>query len=192
MKGVMQSQTRRCALLGLLTCAAAVVGFHSLPLLMSRHEPGREWIKEARAKMRGAQFLGEAETVLQARGNDCGAACLKMILASRGIDRSLAELTKELGITTRGTSLLRIRLLAGRLGLQARSWAIRYDDLDEVPLPVIAFINGDHFVVVRRFAGDAVLEVDDPGLGRLQWPLYSFRKAWSGQILVFDPEWAPP
>jgi ABC-type bacteriocin/lantibiotic exporter with double-glycine peptidase domain len=159
---------------------------------MSRHEPGREWIKEARARIRGAEFLGESETVLQARSNDCGAACLKMILSTRGIDRSLAELTAELGITARGTSLLRIRLLAGRLGVPARSWIIRPCDLDDAPLPAIAFINGDHFVVVRRFVKDAVLEVDDPGIGRLQWPLHSFRKAWSGQILVFDPDWAPP
>jgi ABC-type bacteriocin/lantibiotic exporter with double-glycine peptidase domain len=61
-----------------------------------------------------------------------------------------------------------------------------------MPLPAIASVNGDHFVVVRRVAADGVLEVDDPAIGRLHWPLAAFRRAWAGLVLVFDPAWVPP
>lgn len=188
----MQFRKRRFyALFGLFGFAVLAAGFQALPLSIPYLKEHRDWIKAARAKMRGASFAGEAGTVLQARGNDCGAACLKMVLAAHGIERSLSDLTLELGTTPRGTSMLNLRLVATRLGLPARSWAIRDTDLSKVPLPVIAFINGDHFVVIRRFVAPDVLEVDDPALGRLQWPVRSFKKEWPGQALVFDPAWTP-
>jgi predicted double-glycine peptidase len=182
---------RFSALFGLFGFAVLVVGFQALPLSIPHLREHRDWIKTARAKMRGASFAGETGTVLQARGNDCGAACLKMVLAAHGIERSLSDLTLELRTTPRGTSMLDLRLVAGRQGLPARSWAIRDTDLSKIPLPAIAFINGDHFVVIRRFAAEDVLEVDDPALGRLQWPIRSFKKEWPGQALVFDLSWTP-
>jgi len=179
------------ALSGLFGLAVLAAGFCALPLSVPHLKEHRDWIKAARAKMRGASFAGEAGTVLQTRSNDCGAACLKMVLAAHGIERSLSDLTLELGTTPRGTSMLDLRLAATRLGLPARSWAIRDVDLGKLPLPAIAFIHGDHFVVIRGFVAPDVLEVDDPALGRLQWPVRSFRKEWPGRILVFDPAWIP-
>ena len=142
--------------------------------------------------MRGARFVGTAGVELQERGNDCGPACLKAVLAGRGIERSLPYLRLASGTTPLGTSMHRLRVTAGRLGVDARSWTIRDGDLAVLPLPAIAFVNGDHFVVVRRFAAEGVLEVDDPAVGRLHWPLRSFRRAWAGHVLVFDPAWVPP
>lgn len=183
---------RACALSGLLGFAVFVAGLQALPLTIPYIRAHREWIKAARARVRGAFLVGEAGVVLQARDNDCGAACLKMVLAAHGIECSLSDLTLELGTTSWGTSLLQLRLVATRLGLPGRSWAIRDTDLSKVPLPVIAFVNEDHFVVIRRFVTPGTLEVDDPALGRLQWPIRSFQKAWPGEALVFDPAWAPP
>jgi ABC-type bacteriocin/lantibiotic exporter with double-glycine peptidase domain len=63
--------------------------------------------------------------------------------------------------------------------------------LGYLPLKAIAFVGGDHFVVIQRFVAPDVLEVDDPALGRLFWPVRAFKKAWSGETLVFDPAWTP-
>jgi predicted double-glycine peptidase len=76
-------------------------------------------------------------------------------------------------------------------GLPGRSWVLAPEDLADVPLPAIAYVRRSHFVVIRRFAAPQVLEVDDPALGRLRWPVHAFRRIWSGETLIFDPAWAP-
>jgi len=179
------------ALCGLAGLAMLAAGIWALPRSVGYLIDHRDRIKAARARMRGATFAGDEGTVLQTRHNNCGAACLKMVLAAHGIERSLPDLTWELGTTPAGTSMLNLRLVAAKLGLPARSWVIGHTELEGLPLPAIAFISGDHFVVIRRFVAPDVLEVDDPALGTLQWPVSSFRKRWSGQTLVFDPQWNP-
>jgi ABC-type bacteriocin/lantibiotic exporter with double-glycine peptidase domain len=184
-------KSRICALFGLLGFALLMLGMHSLPLTVPHLRAYRPWVKAAQARLRGAVFVGEAGVVLQVRGNDCGAACLKMILEAHGIERSLAELTHRLGTTSTGTSMLQLRLASAALGLPARAWAIREVDLRRAPLPLIAFVGGNHFVVIRRFVAPGTLEVDDPALGRLQWPVRTLHKIWSGTALIFDPAWSP-
>lgn len=171
-----------CLVVGSIAAAPA-----ALPYL-KRH---RSLVKSARAWLRGAEFLGDDGIVLQPRWNECGAASLKMVLAAHGISREVSDLAVELRTTGDGTSLLDLRMVSTRSGLPARSWLLGPPDLCRVPLPAIAFVYGDHFVVITRLLAPDVLEVNDPALGRLRWPMKSFSKAWSGETLVFDPAWSP-
>ncbi len=192
MTGFQPIQKRQMwSLLVLLTFLMLAGGLYGLPISMRHLKEHRDWIKSVRARIRGAQFAGEIGVVMQMRGNDCGAACLKMVLADRGVERSVQDLALDLETTAKGTSMLNLRLVAGRLGLPARSWALCTSDLRQIPLPAIACIYGNHFVVIRRFVATEVLEVDDPALGRLRWPVRSFQKAWAGQALIFDRAWSP-
>jgi predicted double-glycine peptidase len=182
---------RILALCGLAGIAALLGGFCALPLSIPFLEQHREIFKRVRAMMIGARFVSDHDVVLQSQSNDCGAASLKMILAAHGMECSAADLAERLRLTRRGASMLDLRLTAIALGVQARSWAIRPADMGRVPLPAIAFVNKDHFVVVRRFVAAEVLEVDDPALGKLQWPMRAFTRVWSGEMLIFDPAWTP-
>jgi predicted double-glycine peptidase len=175
----------------LLVCFGVVAGIHLLPLAIGRARLHSDGLKSARAWMRGARFVRGARTVLQERGNDCGAACLKGILEMRGIRRSLSELRAAAGTTASGASMQGLRRVAESCGVPARSWLIRAGDLPRLPLPAIAFVYDDHFVVVRRFVGPGVLEVDDPALGRLEWPCSAFCRIWAGRVIVFDRDWSP-
>lgn len=179
------------AVAGLAVVTSLLAAAECVPIAARHFTEARGGIYALRARLRGASFKGRAGVVMQASGNDCGPACLKMVLADRGIERTLEDLASDLRITARGTSLFDLRLVAWRSGVPARSWVIDSRDLDRVPLPAIAFVNGDHFVVVRRFVGPEVLEIDDPALGKLVWPLRRFAAAWRGETLVFDPEWTP-
>jgi ABC-type bacteriocin/lantibiotic exporter with double-glycine peptidase domain len=114
-----------------------------------------------------------------------------MVLAEHGINREIGDLVAELRTTDRGTSLLDMRLVSTKVGLPARSWRLGELDLCGAPLPAIAFVYGDHFVVIRQLVAPDLLEVDDPALGRLRWPVASFCKVWSGEILIFDSAWSP-
>jgi ATP-binding cassette, subfamily B, bacterial len=176
------------ALGGLMGIAGLLCLFPmSLPCLESH----RETLKKVHVWMMGARLIAGDGVVLQQQDNDCGPAALKMILADRGIERRLPDLTSDLQLTSLGTSMLNLRLESTRMGVPAKSWTVQPKDLPRVPLPAIAFINKRHFVVIRKFIAPKVLEVDDPALGRLHWPLGAFQKVWSGETLVFDPAWSP-
>jgi peptidase C39-like protein len=179
------------SLLGLmvisLMAGLLVAGPGALPYLQ-RH---RSLVKSARAWYRGARFVGDEGVVLQPRTNLCGAAALKAVLSAHNIESEIPDLAERLRTTALGTSLLDLRLVATEEGLPGRSWMLDAADLSRIPLPAIAFVYGDHFVVIRTIVEPDVLEVDDPSLGRLRWPVPSFSKAWSGETLVFDPMWSP-
>jgi len=176
---------------GILGITGLMTGFCLLPLSLPYLEGHRETVKRARAWMMGARFIADNEVALQKHANDCGPAALQMILAGHGIECGLADLTSTLHLTSRGTSMQNLRLASAGLGVPAKSWSVRPKDLPHVPLPAIAFIRQRHFIVIRKFIAPGVLEVDDPALGRLHWPLGAFQRVWSGETLVFDPAWSP-
>lgn len=178
---------------GSALCAlAALAAVWSLPAASSRLLERPDLLKRVRAWSAGATLVASDAAVMQTRRNDCGPAALKMVLDAHGIERPLPALSAEVGLTGRGTSLGRLRAVSAALGLPARSWLLDAEDLASVPLPAIAFIRKNHFVVIRRLAAPQVLEVDDPALGRLRWPVHAFRRIWSGETLIFDPAWTPP
>jgi predicted double-glycine peptidase len=171
-----------------LAALAAVAG---LPAASSRLLGRPDLVKRVRAWSAGATLVAADAAVMQTRRNDCGPAALKMVLDAHGIERPLPALSAEAGLTGRGTSLGPPRAAAAGSGLPGRSWVLAPEDLADVPLPAIAYVRRSHFVVIRRFAAPQVLEVDDPALGRLRWPVHAFRRIWSGETLIFDPAWAP-
>ena len=178
------------ALIGLLAMAAPIVCVATAQSELSCLK-GRPMIRSIRAWFRGAQFAGDEGVVMQQYQNDCGAACLKMVLAVHGIERELSDLHHELQTSERGTSLLDLRLVSTKAGLPSRSWVLGIAEMRGIPFPAIAFVKGNHFVVVKRLLDADVLEVDDPALGKLRWPVTSFCKVWSGEVLVFNSSWSP-
>ena len=177
-----------CGLMGVFGLSAA---FYNLPLLFTFPERHQEVLKQLRAWTMGARFVTDKKVILQSSNNDCGLASLKTILTAYGVDPKLLDRSSHLRLTPKGTSMLDLRNVSVKLGLRAKSWFIHPEDLPLVPLPAIAFVNKNHFVVLRKFVTPEVLEVDDPALGRIRWRSRSFKKAWSGEMLVFDPDWTP-
>jgi ABC-type bacteriocin/lantibiotic exporter with double-glycine peptidase domain len=176
---------------GLIGIAGLLAAFCMLPLSLPCIERHQGMLKTVRAWMVGARLMSDNEAVLQLHGNDCGPAALKTILAGRGIERPLSDLASDLRLTPQGTSMLNLRLISTKLGVPAKSWIVQPKDLPRVPLPAIAFVNKNHFVVIQRFVAPEILEVDDPALGRLHWPIRAFQRFWSGETLVFDSAWTP-
>lgn len=123
--------------------------------------------------------------VVRQRGqSDCGAAALKMVLDHYRIGGASLE---ELEVATRtgpdGTSLLALKNVAEQRGLLGRGLQVDVDRLEDVSMPAIAHVHGNHFVVVRSAAGDVI--VDDPSIGRLRMSAAAFDRAWDGVVLTF-------
>ena len=129
-----------------------------------------------------------ADFVSQRGDSDCGAAALKMVLAHHGFrEVTLDEIEAAADVGPRGTSLLALKKIAEDQGLKSQGLRLAIEHLGDLPMPAIAHVHGDHFVVLRSV--DAVrVVVDDPSLGRLRMSTAAFDRAWGGVVLAFDSD----
>ena len=158
---------RISALAGLAGIVGLSASCFLLPSLFPYMEQHRKMLKQLRAWTMGARFVTDKGVILQSGINDCGPASLKMIFAAYGIESGVSDPASHVRLTPKGASMLDLRNVSAKLGLGARSWFVYPEDLPRVPLPAIAFVYGNHFVVLRRFVSPEILEVDDPSLGRI-------------------------
>ena|SRR5213593_2861620 len=133
----------------------------------------------------GGEFLGAEGVVFQQARNDCGPATLAMMLMHFGIPSSVEELRRQANLDAHGTSMLSLIRMAETKGLKAAGWRLTFAELQQAPMPVIAFINHNHFVVVRRIESNGDVLVLDPALGQLRFRRWRFQERWSGETLVF-------
>jgi predicted double-glycine peptidase len=131
-----------------------------------------------------AEYLGEDGVIRQSTPYDCGIACLQMVLGERGITVS-GDLIRLRGVETKGISMLKLKQIARQYGLEATTWKLKEEDIFLAPLPLIAFIDRSHFVVVSQVTSDSHLIVLDPSAGRLRYSLQSFNNRWHGEVILF-------
>jgi ABC-type bacteriocin/lantibiotic exporter with double-glycine peptidase domain len=72
---------------------------------------------------------------------------------------------------------------AGSLGLQLSFTVEDGLDLSALPLPLIAWVNRSHFVVVSRRDASGRITVLDPQAGRYEIEEAAFREFWSGEVI---------
>jgi Peptidase C39 family len=142
-------------------------------------------IRRISAWWNGALYLGEYGVIRQRTKYDCGVVCLQMVLSGRGITAQLGDLRLSAKTNYVGTSLLGLKWAAEKYGVKASAWRLNQKDLQRIQLPVIAFVDGNHFVVINNVDNDGTLTVLDPARGRLQYNGSSFARHWKGETLVF-------
>jgi ATP-binding cassette subfamily B protein len=120
----------------------------------------------------------------QEKPYSCAAACLRMVAATIGIERTEAEIRQLCRTDFRGTYIDDLVSAARQLGLHAEKrnaniaeltaaeYAIVY--LDMFPISGIPSI---HAVVVKEVSD--TITVMDPNVGERLLPLEQFRQAWS-------------
>ncbi len=109
-----------------------------------------------------------------------------MVLGYHGRNMSLEALRTLCGVSRDGSkasSLLR----AGRaLGLEAKGLKAEVHHLADLPKPLIAFVNFNHFVVVDAIDKSRVW-LNDPAAGRGTETLDEFSDSFTGVVLTFAP-----
>jgi ABC-type bacteriocin/lantibiotic exporter with double-glycine peptidase domain len=133
----------------------------------------------------GVEVLGEV-SIRQRRRNDCGAAALAMVLEAFGCGASLDVLERDTRMGPRGVSMLALLDSAERRGLDGTGWRLTWPELERVAYPAIAFVDGNHFVVVLG-ASSSRVELADPARGRLRLTRRAFERRWRGELLTFRP-----
>ena len=180
------SANRRRAMRGTLLLTSAVALATSLCALAppdARDGARRHWA----AWSKGAQYRGLQDVTLQTHRTNCGPAALHMALARLGIDHPLEAIEASTGTDGSGTSLFALGRYAEDQGVGAALWHLNMDDLVERDqLPAIAFVEGDHFVVIDSIGHGGDLWLRDPAIGQLHMTRAAFQRIWQGEVILLD------
>ncbi|MBN2563630.1 MAG: peptidase domain-containing ABC transporter [Phycisphaerae bacterium] len=132
----------------------------------------------------------------QMEREDCGAACLAMVLGYHGKDVELSEIREATGTTSRdGLTALDIKEAARVYGLRCRAvWLKNVEDLQHVETASVVHVlvesdpdpDKGHFVVFERLTKKEV-DILDPASGRRRLPIARFSKLFTGTVLEFEP-----
>lgn len=123
-------------------------------------------------------------TVLQLEAAECGAASLAMVLAAHGRHMGLDELRALCGVSRDGTKASSLLRAARSLGLEAKGLKAEPEHIADLPLPAIAFVDFNHFLVVEHIDARQVW-LNDPASGRRRETIAEFSDGFTGVVLTF-------
>ena len=134
-----------------------------------------------------AEGIPSAAVVLQAGLNDCGIACLAMLYHRRGLKFDPGELRARLyPRPDHGVSAAALLKDAADRGISGRGIRVGAEGLEHLRLPGIAFIDGNHWVLVESVSKQIVGYVD-PLFGRLRVDRQTFDARFTHVYLEFAP-----
>ena len=125
-------------------------------------------------------------TIQQLGADDCGPACLAMVLAAHGVHDAAAECRDLCNAGRDGTRFRTLVAAADRFGLTGEVRRVRPSELGSVRLPAIAHWQSRHFVVVERWSPRRVTIID-PATGRRSLAAGEFAAAFAGTVLTLEP-----
>lgn len=123
--------------------------------------------------------------IKQLNQQQCGPACLTMILNFFNLPYSQEEITRKCFISREGVTALSIKKVANECGLQAKVYRVGVNQIGKLKLPVILHWNNNHYVVLERIK-KGVFFIADPVLGKLKMGMDDFLKHYSGVAIQFQ------
>jgi ABC-type bacteriocin/lantibiotic exporter with double-glycine peptidase domain len=124
--------------------------------------------------------------VQQLGADDCGPACLAMVLSAHGVHDAAAECRQLCSAGRDGTRLRTLIAAADRFGLTAHAYRTGPEAFASIRLPAIAHWQHRHFVVVERWRARTVTIVD-PASGRRSLTPGEFAAGFAGTVLTLEP-----
>ena len=123
--------------------------------------------------------------IFQGEANECGLACVCMLLNYFGNQTELASLRRA-RTDGRPLSLESLSNIAESHHLAVRALRCEPEDLSKLQLPVIAHVDFDHFVVIDRCSRGS-LSLLDPARGKIKARMKTFSKRFTGIVIEARP-----
>ncbi|MFD9127264.1 ATP-binding cassette domain-containing protein [Kitasatospora sp. NPDC059571] len=129
--------------------------------------------------------------VPQMEEQDCGAACLAVVLGAFGRRVTLHEASRACGVSRDGASAAAVARAAGRYGLVARGRRVERGEgrtlgLDRIHVPSMVLVTGPHFAVFEGIKRGRV-RINDPSLGGYAATPQEFWDSFAGIAVGFEP-----
>jgi ATP-binding cassette subfamily B protein RaxB len=102
--------------------------------------------------------------MLQTEAAECGLACLAMVASYHGHDVDLVGLRRRFSVSLKGTTLARVREMAGQLGFTCRPLKLGMAELRQLKTPCLLHWDLNHFVVLKS-VGERSIVIHDPARG---------------------------
>lgn len=125
-------------------------------------------------------------TLLQMETAECGAVALAIVLAYHGRHVPIETLRNECGINRDGSKASHLIHVARSYGLRAKGYRREPAQLAAMQLPLIAFWQFNHFLVIEGFGKNCVY-LNDPATGRRKISTQEFDANFTGVVLEFIP-----
>lgn len=135
---------------------------------------------------KGAYRRCKTPTVIQMEAAECGAAALTIILGYHGSFVPLEEVRLMCSVSRDGSNAVKVIHAAEHYGLKAEGFSTELKDLYDAPLPLIAFWDFDHFLVIEGFSKNHVF-INDPACGPRTITYEELNESFTGVILTFSP-----
>ena len=117
----------------------------------------------------------------QLSSNECGPACLKMILAYYGKKYSLRMLSRICDPDHLGVSVKTLAEAAEKTGFNTKALLLSINDIKRMPLPAILYWKQSHFVVLYKVnAAKGIYSIADPEFGKMDIDEKLFMENWLG------------
>jgi ABC-type bacteriocin/lantibiotic exporter with double-glycine peptidase domain len=130
----------------------------------------------------------KTSTVLQYEAVECGAACLKIVMAYLGKILPLSELRERCGISRDGVTAVQLKKAALSYGLEVKGFRCPAKHLQQKGnFPCIIFWNFNHFLVLEGFDQRANAFLSDPASGRRIVDWDEFETSFTGVVLELSP-----
>ncbi len=124
--------------------------------------------------------------ILQFSDTECGIASLAMVFAHHKMNLSIEKLREKCGVSRDGCKAQTLLTVAKHYGFNAEAYKVDIDGLNEFSLPVIAYWNFNHYVVINNIKANKV-SINDPAHGEMIITMAAFDKAFTGVILEITP-----
>lgn len=124
--------------------------------------------------------------VAQFQKNDCGLACVAMILRYYGSHESMYDLSSILEVGRDGTSMKQINDLLNKFNLNTKIYKIPAEKLNIIKLPVILHWEENHFVILEKIKGSQYYIIDS-NFGKQKISYQQIKKKYSGIAIYSYP-----
>ncbi len=123
--------------------------------------------------------------ILQLSATECGVAALAMLFAYFDAPVPLENLREKCGASRDGCKATTLIQVARSYGFQADAYKMDIEEVLLLEIPVIAFWNFNHYVVIKG-GGTKKVFINDPAHGMSAVSLDEFDKSFTGVVIVLS------